>query len=646
MTIEFDHLDLAVADLASAVREFRVSGYLLVKHDLGTLRRGSSSVACAGNSRIVLHGPGTVAANAVRSVYRTLGGDRAGIRRAVFRVSDPAPYIRNLAEAGIDVTRSGGYIVPHDPTLPVLTHSPALPGPPTTISVTRLMLITPGLDRTLDGLTALFGEPDLDGRWRIGLTTISAERGSVPGVRARLNAARIPAFAAGLGLSIPADDVDHETAERLGSALRFPTISHDERNKRVRAPFADFGDFLEEQFPRVHRDLDWSTFGHSRLYCWEGQSEQVGALLLAHQDVVPVDNADAWTHPPFAGVVDDEFIWGRGAIDDKSRVLAILEAIEDLLRRGFQPRTTLYFAFGHDEEVGGNEGAVVMAQYLASQKVKADFVLDEGGIIATGVVDGIEAPVASIMLGEKGFVTVRLDTSDPGGHSSMPPKVTAVGRIAEAISRIQNNPLPLRITPPVLDMVRRMSPHMPGPMRAVLSSAERLPKPIARILSLKPTTAALVRTTFAPTVIRGGVKENVLPQSAEAFINVRILAGDTIDSVVEHCRKVIDDPEVVVSVAPGFSAEPSATTASDSPHFETIAEVVREIVPGALITSGLVPGATDSRHYSAVAAARFNFTPILLDRADLDRIHGTDERISLANYKRIIDFNVRLLQQL
>ncbi len=646
MTIEFDHLDLAVTDLASAVREFRVSGYLLVKRDLGAIRSGTASVACAGSSRIVLNGPGTFAANAVRSLYRTLGNDHSGILRAVVRVDDPAPFEARLREAGIDVTRDGRNVIPDDPALPVLTIAAPKSGPATTISVTRLVFVSPDLDRTLDGLLAIFGEADVDGRWRVGLTTVAAERGSAAVIRARLNAARIPAFATGLGLSIPSDDVDHELAERLGAALRFQTVSHDELNKRVRAPFVSFGEFLEEQFPRTHRELEWSTFGHSRLYRWEGESDDVGALLLAHQDVVPVDNTDSWTHPPFAGTVDDEFIWGRGAIDDKSRVLAILEAVEDLLRRGFRPRKTLYFAFGHDEEIGGDEGARVIAQYLATQQVKADFVLDEGGVVAVGVVDGVGPPVASIMLGEKGFVTVQLDTTDKGGHSSMPPDRTAVGRIADAISRIQDNPLPLRITPPVLDMVKRMTPHMPGPMRALLVNAERLPRPIARVLAMKPHTAALVRTTFAPTVIHGGVKDNVLPQSAQAFINVRILSGDTIESVVDHCRKVIDDPRVDVSVAPGFCAEPSPTTAPDSPYFETIADVAREVVPGALVTSGLVPGATDSRHYADIADARFNFTPIMLDRADLDRIHGTDERISLANYKRIIDFNIKLLQQL
>ncbi|CAM3617031.1 M20/M25/M40 family metallo-hydrolase [Smaragdicoccus niigatensis] len=646
MTIEFDHLDLAVADLASAVREFRASGYLLVKRDLGPLRGGTAGIACAGNSRIVLSGPGTVAASALRVVSRTLGNDFTGIRRAVFRVKDLSRYVDRLEEAGIGVSKSGKTITPDDPALPVLTQASAKSGPATTISVTRLTLVSPDLDRTLTGLDAIFGEPDVDGRWRIGLTTLTAERGSVVSIRARLNAARIPAFAAGLGLSIPSDDVDHEAAERLGEALRIATVSHDELTKRAEAPFHRLGAYLEEQFPRVHRELDWSTFGPSRLYCWKGESEHVGAILLAHQDVVPVDNADLWSHPPFSGVVDDEFVWGRGAIDDKSRVLAILEAIEDLLRRGFHPKTTIYFAFGHDEEVGGHEGAQVMAQYLATQNVSADFVLDEGGIVSVGMVDGISPPVASIMLGEKGFATLRLDATDPGGHSSMPPERTAVGRIAQAIARIQDNPLPLRVTPPVLDMVRRMGPHMPGPVRAVLASAERFPKPIAKLLSLKPHTAALVRTTFAPTVIRGGVKENVLPQSAEAFINVRILAGDTIDSVVEHCIKVVDDERVRIGVTSGFAADPSPSTDPNSPLFDMISEVVQETVPAALITSGLVPGATDSRHYSAVAQARFNFTPILLDRADLERIHGTDERISLANYKRIIDFNVRLLQRL
>lgn len=646
MTIEFDHLDASVADLAQAVREFKAAGYHLLKRDLGSVRRGNAAVALGGNSRIVLRGPGTMVASAVRVVSRTLGQDESGIQRAVFRVDDLDEYIERLRRAGIGVTRSGQLVIPSDPALPVLTKKRPKPGPPTTIAVTRLTFVSPTLDSTLDGLFALFDDPGSDGRWRVGLTTIAAERGEEPAVRARLNAARIPHLAVALGLSVPGDDVDHETAERLACALRIPTVSEENPKKQKSKPFEKLGRYLQKSFPLVHAELEWSTFGHSRLYRWEGKSPDVAALFLAHQDVVGVDDAQRWTTPPFSGVVDEEFVWGRGAIDDKSRVLAILEAAEELLRHGFQPEKTLYFAFGHDEEIGGAEGARTIAAHLEAEGVHADFVIDEGGIIGIGLVDGVAPPVASIMLGEKGHVTLHLSTTDRGGHSSMPPRMTAVGRIAAAVTHLQEDPFPLRMTPPVLDMVQRLAPHMPAPVRAVLTSAAALPRPVARILAMKPQTAALVRTTMAPTIIRGGVKENVLPQTAEAYVNLRILSGDTIDTVVERCVKIIDDELVRVTVAPGFAADPSPTTDPGSPHFDRIASIVRELVPSALITSGLVPGATDARHYAKVAEARFNFTPIVLHRTDLARIHGTDERISLANYKRIIDFNSRLMQSL
>src|SRR5690606_34180970 len=256
------------------------------------------------------------------------------------------------------------------------------------------------------------------------------------------------------------DPVDDATAERLAVALRCVTVSREEGAASGAEPaaaqasldteFRLHGAHLEESFPRVHAELELEKFGHSRLYTWRGVDDtRTAALLLAHQDVVPADEPARWTHPPFAGVVDEEFIWGRGAIDDKSRVLAILEAAEAALTAGLRPRHTVYFAFGHDEEVFGDTGAVQMADRLRRRGVRADLLLGEGGVITDGSVQDVRVPVATIMVGEKGYATVRLSVTDSGGHSSMPGRQTAIGRLARAVSRIQDHPMPLRITPVV-----------------------------------------------------------------------------------------------------------------------------------------------------------------------------------------------------
>ncbi|APA97191.1 M20/M25/M40 family metallo-hydrolase [Nocardia seriolae] len=490
--------------------------------------------------------------------------------------------------------------------------------------------------------------------------------------------------------------VDEVTAERLAAALRCRTVSHEERDRIDPAEFDRLTAHLEHSFPLVHTHLTWETFGHSRLYRWAGaktpaqpqsprldstvtafataetattrtgaarpdgspagssggsdasatgpDAEPVAAILLAHMDVVPVDDVDGWTHPPFAGVVDDEFVWGRGAIDDKSRVVAIFEAVEQALEAGVMPGQTVYLAFGHDEEVFGAGGAGRMAQRLRESGVRARLLLDEGGVITTGMADGIDLPVATIMVGEKGFATVRLSVADVGGHSSMPGRQTAVGRLARAVTRIQDHPFPLRLTPVAIDMLLRVRHFVSEPRRTLLGLVNTMGPVVTRVLAARPQTEALVRTTTAPTVIRGGVKPNVLPQRAEAFVNFRILTGDSVAGVLAHCRKVVRDKSVTIELD-GTCSEPSANPAA-GPDFELIADLAREVVPGIAVTVGVVPGATDSRYYDDLAATRCNFAPIVLNAADLERIHGTDERISRADYARLIRFNRLLIDRL
>ncbi|MET7770246.1 M20/M25/M40 family metallo-hydrolase [Nocardia sp. NPDC005366] len=448
----------------------------------------------------------------------------------------------------------------------------------------------------------------------------------------------------GVAVSTPVDDV---VAERLARALRCVTISTDEQSETPDAEFARLAAHLEQSFPLTHAELELETFGRSRLYRWAGREpERVSAILLAHQDVVPVGDEPGWTHPPFDGVVDADYIWGRGAIDDKSRLVAILEAVESALADGVRPEHTVYLAFGHDEEVFGDEGAVRMARRLRAAGVRADLLLDEGGVITEGVADGVDRPVASIMLGEKGYATVRLSVREVGGHSSMPGKQTAVGRIARAVARVQDHPMPLRLTPGAIDMLSRLRHAMPEARRRLLglASVRAVAPLITRIMAISPQTEAMVRTTTAPTVIRGGVKANVLPQHAEALVNFRILPGDSVTTVLEHCRRVVRDAGVDIELV-GMSSEPSGGT-SPGPAFDVIAAIAEAIVPGVAVTTGLVPGATDSRHYDDLAGTRCNFAPIVLTGADLATIHGTDERISRVNYARLIEFNRRLIDAL
>ena len=439
-------------------------------------------------------------------------------------------------------------------------------------------------------------------------------------------------------------------AERLAGALRIATISHGAGAKTDTAAFQTLAGYLQSQFPRTHAALERELVGDgSLLYRWPGSDPQAPPiLLLAHLDVVPVEpgTETQWTQAPFSGAIADGYIWGRGALDDKTSALGQLEAIEQLLAAGFVPRRTIWLAYGHDEEIGGAHGAKAMAALLAQRGVRASFLLDEGGAITQGVVAGVTRPVASIMAAEKGYVSFRLIARGQGGHSSMPPPQTAVGRLARAVARVQDHPLKPRVTPPVAQMLDRLSADMPLPNRLLIRNRWLFEPVLLKVLGDLPVTNAMVRTTTAPTMLKAGIKDNVLPSEAEAVINFRLLPGERLADVEAHLRRVMDDEGIELSILDGFTSEASKVSPTDNAAFALLERTTREVFPEALVATGLVTGGTDARHYDAVAEHRYNFLPVLLQREDLARVHGTDERISIGGYADAVRWYARLLENL
>jgi carboxypeptidase PM20D1 len=435
--------------------------------------------------------------------------------------------------------------------------------------------------------------------------------------------------------------------QRFAGALRIPTISHGEPEKNDPAAFAAFARYLQAEFPRAHAALTREQVGQSLLYTWPGRDPQaLPLLLLAHMDVVPIEPGTEaqWTHPPFAGVVADGQVWGRGARDDKASLLALMEMAEWLAAQDFRPARTVYLAFGHDEEIGGQDGAKKIAAVLKARGVRAD-LLDEGSaVLAGGIVPGVKRPVVSINAAEKGYYTVKLTTRAEGGHSSRPPPVTAISRLARAVARVQANPMPTRLVRPVTDMFDRLAPEMGFADRLVLGNRWLFGPIIRKRLAASQTSGMLVRTTTASTVFHAGVKDNVLPSEAYALVNFRLLPGDTIAGVLSHVRQVVADDGVELGEYGGFGTEASVPSPSDNSAFRLLERTAREIFPEAVVSTGLVTGATDARNYEGVYVTRYNFAPMVLVPADLPTIHGTNERIAVDNYLNMVRFYVQLLR--
>jgi carboxypeptidase PM20D1 len=436
-------------------------------------------------------------------------------------------------------------------------------------------------------------------------------------------------------------------AQRLAGAVRFPTVSHEKGENVEAQAFLGLHEYLRTSFPLVHQTLKRETVAdYSLLYTWPGRNPgQAPILLLSHMDVVPVEPGTEakWIHGAFSGDITDGFIWGRGTLDDKVSVMAVLEGVEMLLARGFQPERTVLLAFGHDEEVGGNQGAAAIARLLESRGVRPELIVDEGGIIAEGMVPGVAAPVAMISTAEKGFVTVELTARAKGGHSSMPPAHTAIGMVAAAVQKLEDNPMPARIAGATRSSFEFLAPELPITLRTVMGNLWFFGPLLKSQLSAEPASNARMRTTTAATIIRGGVKENVLPSEAKAWVNFRILPGDSVASVLEHVKETVG-PDLGVEVSGPMRNEPSPETPADGPAFRLLQTTVAQVFPGTLTAPNLLSGGTDTKHYQKLTSNVFRFIPVTVRIEDLERVHGTNERVGVKDYAGAVRFYAQFVR--
>jgi carboxypeptidase PM20D1 len=443
----------------------------------------------------------------------------------------------------------------------------------------------------------------------------------------------------------PPLSIDRDAAvQRLAEAVRIQTISYQDRAKVDRDAFEKQVAHIERSFPAVHRAfVRERVAGHSLLYSWRGSDASLPPVVLtAHYDVVPIADPDAWTAAPFGGEVRDGFVWGRGSLDDKGSMYAILEAIERLIAGEFQPTRTLMLAFGHDEEIGGS-GARAIVAVLKERGIRPELVLDEGSIIADGLVPGVTRPVALLGITEKGYATIEITAKVKGGHSSMPPRKTAAGLLAAAVLRLEAHPLPASLDGVVALQLDFIGPEMKFGMKLAMANRWLFGGVIEGIFANKASSDAMLRTTTAVTMLEGSPKENVLPPRATARVNFRIKPGQTVAQVLSHVEQLVAGEDVTVKVLPG-SNDPPAVSPIDSPAFGTLQRTIAEVFPDAIFAPSLVIATTDARHYAAVSSNVYRFVPIPFGPDDLGRFHGVDERVGIDDYVGAIRFYARLIQ--
>jgi len=451
------------------------------------------------------------------------------------------------------------------------------------------------------------------------------------------------------------EGVDAQKAARdLSGAIPYRTISWGPEGtagerQATQDAFVAFHAYLEKTFPQVYAKLDHEVVGaNNLLFTWKGSDPSLKTIvLLGHQDVVPIEEGteSKWTHPPFSGEIADGFIWGRGTLDDKLAVVGLLEAVDLLLSKGFQPKRTVILAFGQDEEVGGLEGAEKIAQLLKSRGIQAEFVTDEGGFLSKGMMPGVTAPVAMIGTSEKGYLSLQLSVETAGGHSSVPPNTSSIGILSRAIHKIESHPMPAHVHGPIGEFLEYGGDSASFPMRVVFKNMWLFGPVVQHILESSPDTNATLRTTTATTIFRAGTKDNVMPSRATAIINFRLLPGDTIAGVIEHVRKAVNDPRVKLAPMAGEPpAEPSPRSSVDSPNFQLMQQTLAQVYPEAVVAPFVFVAATDSKHYVPLTNDIYRFSPIVMDSEDVARLHSTNERIGVDNFARSIEFYCQLIR--
>jgi len=465
--------------------------------------------------------------------------------------------------------------------------------------------------------------------------------------------------------------MSQEFIERFRAALKIRT-DYSSEGDNTEASLTRFQEFLAGTYPAFHKNAErWVLSPYSLVYRWPGAangttaangataaSEKAGAtnekagaapvLIMGHYDVVPAERAK-WSTDPFGAEIKDGYIYGRGAIDMKNIVMAIMESAENLCMQGFRPGRDIWIVLGGDEERTGAKGAKETAKWFSDKGIRFSFVLDEGTPVAKDQIKGVDKPLALIGIEEKGYLSLDLTVEQKPGHASQPPEQQAAVILGRAMQRLAGKPFPWRLTPAVKAFFKQLSPHAPGINGFVMKHARLLGPLFFRAAATNPAIRAQFRTTLAMTQLEGSAAENVLPSSVKAVINLRLLPPWTTETTIERVREIIADNRVKVTVhgtgSNPVEAEPGHA-AQEGPGWKEIKTALGKTFPGVPALSFLMMATTDSRHYKDLTRSIFRFGPVLLTPEELSRIHGHDERISPENLEHCLEFYTALMEQL
>ncbi len=428
----------------------------------------------------------------------------------------------------------------------------------------------------------------------------------------------------------------------LQTLVRFKTVSYRNSELEDDAEFEGLIDKLPELYPNVFATCEFMRFpDRGLLFRWKGRGDGAPSVLMAHYDVVPV-NEEMWEKPPFEGILEEGVLWGRGTLDTKATINGVLYAADTLIAQGFTPESDIYFAFSGGEEINGM-GAVHIVEYFEKEGIVPEMVVDEGGAVVENVFPGVSQPCGMIGIGEKGMMDVRYTTKSNGGHASAPKPHTPVGILSKACCKIEKHPFKAHLSEPVKKLFDTLGRHSGFGMRMIFANLWCFSGLLDLICKKSGGELnALMRTTVAFTQMKGSSAPNVIPPEAEMVSNIRLNPLDTMDSALAYLKKTVGDESI--DIAPIYGMNPSRISKTDCAGWDRVASAVASTWKGALVSPYLMIQCSDSRHYGRISDRVYRFSAMDLSKEERGMIHGNNERIRVDCACRAVEFYIRLMK--
>ncbi len=446
--------------------------------------------------------------------------------------------------------------------------------------------------------------------------------------------------------ALPREEISFDrdrAVSNLQTLIRCKTVSYHGSEKEDNGEFDKLLAALPALYPHVYAACTLQEPGdRALLFRWKGKGEGDPAVLMAHYDVVPVEEAN-WEKPPFAAIIENGVLWGRGTLDTKVTFSGILTAADHLIAEGFVPENDIYFAFSGGEEINGM-GAVRIVDWFEKQKITPALVLDEGGAVVEQVFPGVSAPCGLIGIAEKGMLDLRYSVTSGGGHASAPPIHTPVGRLAMACTKVESHPFPSHMTKPVAEMFDTLGRHSTFLYRMIFANLWCFGGLLDLICKKGGGELnALMRTTVAFTQMEGSTARNVLPPKATMLSNIRLNPEDTKATAKAYLQKTIGDDSVVLEEVYGM--EPSRISNTQCDGWQRVCRAVEDTWQGCLVAPYLMMQCSDSRHWGRISDRVYRFSAMDLTKEERGTIHGNNERIRLECIGRATEFFIRIMKQ-